>query len=262
MKKPDVLKEILAKKQERVAQLKQGLSDDDLKLKVKDLPPGRNFIEAINKPRTISLIAEIKKQSPSRGLLRQDFNHEDIARSYEASQVQAISVLTEEDYFAGNLAYINEVKSLVSVPILRKDFIFEPYQVYESRFYGADAILLIADVLTREQISELMGIAGSLGLDCLVEVHTEKELKKVLNLKVPLIGINNRDLHTLEVDFKTTEKLFPLIPKDRIVVVESGIKSRQDVLFLKILGVNAVLVGEALLEAPDIKQKTEEIMGW
>ena len=262
MKKPDVLRDILGKKQERVVFARQQLPEEELKLKVKDLPPSRDFVEAINKPRTISLIAEIKKQSPSRGILRQDFSHQGIARSYEDAQVQAISVLTEEDYFAGNLSYINEVKSLVSVPILRKDFIFDSYQVFESRFYGADAILLIADLLTREKLCELMAIAADLGLACLVEVHTEKELKKVLNLKVPLIGINNRDLHTLEVDPKTTEKLFPFIPKGKIIVVESGIKSRQDVMFLKILGVSAVLVGEAFMEAEDIKQKVEEIMGW
>jgi indole-3-glycerol phosphate synthase len=148
------------------------------------------------------------------------------------------------------------------VPILRKDFIFEPYQIYESRLYGADAILLIADLLPKERLSELIQIASELGMDSLVEVHTDKELKKVLNLKVELIGINNRDLHTLEVDFKTTEKLFPLIPKEKTVVVESGIKNYQDVLFLKILGVSAVLIGEVFMEAPDIKKKIEEVMGW
>ena len=134
--------------------------------------------------------------------------------------------------------------------------------MYESRVFGADAILLIADLLSKEKLSELIGIAGSIGLDCLLEVHNEKELKKVLSLKASLIGINNRDLHSLEVDLKTTEKLFPLIPKDKVVVVESGMKNCQDVLFLKILGVSAVLVGEALMEATDIKAKVQELMGW
>jgi len=262
MEQKDIIRRILEKKKQRIILAKQQLSEEDLKLKVRDLAPARPFLEAINKPRTISLIAEIKKQSPSKGLIRADFNHQDIARIYNDVQVQAVSVLTEEDYFAGNLSYINEVKCLVSVPILRKDFIIEPYQVYESRFYGADAVLLITDLLTKEKLSELMAIASDLGLDCLVEVHTEKELKKILSLKVPLIGLNNRDLHTLEVDFKITEKLFPLIPRDKVVVVESGIKRHQDVLFLKILGVNALLVGEAFMEAPDIKQKVEELMGW
>lgn len=262
MKKTDILKEIVQKKKEKILLARQQLPEDDLKSRVQGLAPTRPFIEAIHKPRTISLIAEIKKASPSRGIIRQNFDHQEIAKAYQEAGVQAISVLTEEDYFGGNISYLSEVKNLVAVPLLRKDFILEPYQIYESRLYGADAILLIADILTKDKLTELMQIADGLGLDYLVEVHDERELKKVLNLKVPLIGINNRDLHTLEVDFKTTEKLFPLIPKDKVVVVESGIKSYQDVLFLKILGVHAVLIGEAFMEANDIKQKIEEIMGW
>ncbi len=261
MKKTDVLKEIIAKKKEKILLAKQQISEEDLKAKVQGLPPTRHFIEAISKSKQISLIAEIKKQSPSQGIIRQDFSLQEIARIYQESGVQAISVLTEEDYFGGNISYINEVKNIVSCPILRKDFILEPYQIYESRFYGADAILLIADLLSKEKLSELMQLAESLGFACLVEVHDDKELKKVLSLKVPLIGINNRNLHTLEVDFKITEKLFPLIPKDKIVVVESGIKNYQDILFLKILGVSAVLIGQALMEAGDIKKKVEELMG-
>jgi indole-3-glycerol phosphate synthase len=171
--------------------------------------------------------------------------------------------LTEEDYFLGNISYLKEVKNSTELPILRKDFILEPYQIYESRVFGADAILLIADLLTQEKIAEFLGIAASLGLECLIEVHTEKELKKVLKIKgISLIGINNRDLHTLEVDPKITEKLYLLIPKDKTVVVESGIKSRQDVTFLKILGVNAVLIGTAFMRAADIRRAVEEIMGW
>jgi indole-3-glycerol phosphate synthase len=170
--------------------------------------------------------------------------------------------LTEEDFFSGNPAYINEVKNIFSGPILRKDFILESYQVYESRYLGADAILLIADLLTKDKLVEFMRLADELGLDYLVEVHDERELKKVLNLKVPIIGINNRNLRTLEIDFKTTEKLFTLIPKDKIVVVESGIKNSQDVLFLKILGASTVLIGTAFMEAVDIKREVEEVMGW
>jgi len=262
MKKTDTLKEIVAKKKERLLEAKQNLPEETLKAKIAGLPLTRPFIEAINKPHAISLIAEIKKQAPSAGIIRQDANPIDIARIYADSGAQAISVLTEEDFFGGNLSYLNEVKGAVNLPVLRKDFILENYQVYESRFYGADAILLIAELLSKEKLSELMGLADTLNLDCLVEVHTEKELKKVLSLKVPLIGINNRDLHTLEVDFKNTEKLFPLIPKGNAVVVESGIKSYQDILFLKILGVSTVLVGQALMAADNIKQKIEELMGW
>jgi indole-3-glycerol phosphate synthase len=287
MKKPDTLKEIVLKKKEKILLAKQNLTEDALKAQINNLIPPRPFIETINKPRSISLIAEIKRQSPSGGIIRQDFNHQEIAKIYQDSGVQAISVLTEEDYFGGSLSYINEIKGLINLPILRKDFILEAYQVYESRAFGSDAILLIADLLAKEKLSELLQLADSLGLDCLVEVHTEKDLKKVLSLKAPLIpnevnqgsqasgsrsgskkvatfgiGINNRDLHTLELDFKTTEKIFPLIPKDKVVVVESGIKTHQDVLFLKILGVSAVLIGEAFMEAVDIRKKVEEVMGW
>lgn len=262
MSKSDILKEIIAKKKERILLAKQVLPEEELKLKVQGLPATRGFIEAINKPRTISLIAEIKKASPSRGVIRENFNLLDIAKVYNDAEVQAISLLTEEDFFLGNISYLNEVKTVTHAPILRKDFILETYQVYESRYFGADAILLIADLLTKDQISEFFQIADTLGMDCLVEVHSEKELKKVLTLKLPLIGINNRDLHTFETDFKTTEKLFPLIPKDKTVVVESGIKSRQDVLFLKILGVAAVLIGEAFMSSDNIGKTVEEIMGW
>jgi len=258
----DTLKEIVAKKKERIALAMQQLGLEDLKAKLVGLPASRPFKEIISKPRQISLIAEIKQASPSKGIIRQNFNLAEIAQSYQDAGVQALSVLTEEDFFAGNPAYINEVKNIFTGPILRKDFILESYQVYESRLLGADAILLIEDLLTKDKLVEFMQIADELGMDYLVEVHDEKGLKKVLNLKVPIIGINNRNLRTLEVDFKTTEKLFTLIPKDKIVVVESGIKNSQDVLFLKILGASAVLIGTTFMEAADIKKKVEEIMGW
>ena len=262
MAKVDTLKEIVEKKKERIALSKQQLSEEDLKAKLIGLPAPRPFKELISKPRQISLIAEIKQSSPSKGLIRQNFNLQEIAQSYADAGVQAVSVLTEENFFGGNPLYINEVKKIITAPVLRKDFILESYQVYESRFLGADAILLIADLLTKDKLVELMQIADSLSLDCLVEVHDEKELKKILNLKVPIIGINNRNLHTLEVDFKTTEKLFTLIPRDKVVVVESGIRNSQDVLFLKILGASSVLIGTAFMEAEDIKKKVEEVMGW
>ncbi|MCX5695600.1 MAG: indole-3-glycerol phosphate synthase TrpC [Candidatus Omnitrophica bacterium] len=263
MAKIDTLKEIILKKKERLALAKQLLPEEELKAKVQGLSPTRPFIKALSKPRQISLIAEIKKASPSQGLIRQDFNHLDIAKIYQEAGVQAISVVTEEDYFLGSISYINEIKNIAAVPVLRKDFIIEPYQVYESRFYGADAILLIADLLTQDEITQFMALATQLNMDCLVEVHNEKELKKVLKLKgVALIGINNRDLHTLEVDPKTTEKLYTLIPKDKVVVVESGLKTYQDILFLKILGVSAVLIGTAFMQAENIKAKVEELMGW
>ncbi len=258
----DTLKEIVAKKKERISLAIQQLSLEDLKAKLIGLPATRPFKEVISKPRQISLIAEIKQASPSKGIIRQNFDLAQIAQNYQDAGAQAVSVLTEEDFFGGNPAYINQVKSIFSGPVLRKDFILESCQVYESRYLGADAILLIADLLTKDKLVEFMQICDELGMDYLVEVHDEKGLKKVLNLKVPIIGINNRNLRTLEVDFKTTEKLFTLIPKDKIVVVESGIKNSQDVLFLKILGASAVLIGTAFMEAEDIKKKVEEVMGW
>ena len=263
MKKSDFLKEIVARKKEKIALSKHELPEEELKERVKSLAPARNFIEAIQKPRQISLIAEIKKASPSRGVIRQDFNVQDIARTYQEAGVQTIAVLTEEDYFQGHLSYLNEVRGITDLPLLRKDFILEPYQIYESRFFGADAVLLISEMLTQDSILQMSQLAAELGLASLVEVHSEKELRKVLKLKnISLIGINNRDLHTLEVDPGTTQKLFTLIPKDKTVVVESGIKSRQDVMFLKILGVSAVLIGEAFMAASDIRRQVEEIMGW
>lgn len=262
MEKDDVLKEIVQKKKESLLLAMQALPEGELKARIKDLPATRSFMQALHKTRQISLIAEIKKASPSKGVIRENFNLEEIAAAYHEADVQAISVLTESHYFAGDILYLNRVKAIAAVPVLRKDFIFEPYQVYESRAFGADAILLISELLSREKIIELAQLAESLGLACLVEVHTARELKKVLKLKAPIIGINNRDLHTLEVDFRTTEDLFALIPKDRTVVVESGIKSYQDVLFLKILGAHACLIGEVFMQAKDVRAKVDEIMSW
>ena len=258
----NILKEIVLKKEERILLAKQRFPEEKLKLQVQGLPPPRPFKSSITKPRNISLIAEIKKASPSRGIIRQDFNPCEIAYIYQEAGAQAISVITEEDHFLGDINYIEQVKKVVNLPILRKDFIIQPYQIYESRAFGCDCILLIAQLLSQETLSEFLDLANSLSLQCLVEVHTEKDLKKALKLKTELIGINNRDLNTLEVDFKTTEKIYPLIPKERFVIVESGIKSYQDILFLKVLGVKAVLIGEAFMESEDIKAKIKDIMGW
>jgi indole-3-glycerol phosphate synthase len=263
VKKIDALKEIVQKKKERLSLTKEALPLEELKLKLASTQGKARFKDAVNKPHQISLIAEIKKSSPSLGIIRHDFNHIEIAKAYQESGVQAISVLTEEDYFLGSLNFLKEVKNLTNLPILRKDFIFDPYQIYESRVYGADAVLLIASLLTQDEIKELSSLALSLGMDALVEVHDEKELKKVLKLKsVSLIGINNRDLHTLEIDLKTVERLYPLVPKGLTVVVESGIKSSQDILFLKILGVNACLIGTVFMQSENIPSKVEEIMRW
>jgi indole-3-glycerol phosphate synthase len=287
MKKTDTLKEIVIKKKERILLAKQNLPEEQIKSQLAAFPATRPFIEAINKPKAITLIAEIKKQSPSGGMIRDNFDHVQIAKAYKEAGAQAISVLTEEDFFAGSPLFLNEIKAQVDLPLLRKDFILEPYQVYESRFYGADAILLIADILSKDALSELIALADTLGMDCLVEAHDEKELKKLLSLKVApletpeaqaalkpgaktkarksvefILGINNRDLHTLETDLKTTENLYPKIPKGWVVVSESGFKTYKDILFLKFFGVNSVLVGESLLKSPDLIPAVQDLMGW
>ncbi len=268
----DVLKQIVARKKERLAQRIKEFPHEDLLAKIEASNPTLSFIKSINpaparrsglnKPRGISLIAEIKKASPSRGVIRQDFNPCEIATAYKKAGAQAISVVTCEDYFSGDINYVEQIKKVANLPVLRKDFIIDPYQIYEARAFGCDAILLISELLNQETLGNFLDLANSLTLDCLVEVNTEKDLKKALKCKVKLIGINNRNLHNLEVDFKTTQRLYPLIPKEKVVVIESGIKSYQDILFLKVLGVSAVLIGQVLMESADIEAKIKEIMGW
>ena len=206
------------------------------------------------------LIAEVKRASPSRGLLRPDFNPVALARTYAQGGAAAISVLTEANYFDGSIDYLAAVREEVELPLLRKDFIFDPYQVYESRAYGADALLLIVAVLSQEQLAEFLALSHSLGLKCLVEVHSEGEVERALLSQAKIIGINNRDLNTFAVDINTTCRLRPLIPERRIVVSESGIRSRSDVEKLRGWGVNAVLVGEALVTASDIQTMVRELI--
>ena len=258
----DVLKEIIAKKKQRIVQRQQEIPQEQLLARIENSSHPLPFTKRIDRSNSVSLIAEIKKASPSRGVIREDFDVAGIASIYKEAGVQAISVLTEEDYFLGNIDYLQQVKQVTNLPVLRKDFIIQPYQIYESRAFGADAILLIADLLTQDSLKELLGLAKDLNLECLVEVHTPKDVKKAIKAKADLIGINNRCLHTLEIDLKTTEALFPLIPKEKTVVVESGLKKYSDVLFLKVLGVKAVLIGEAIMAAEDMGEMIKDIMGW
>jgi indole-3-glycerol phosphate synthase len=182
-----------------------------------------------------------------------------LARTYADNGAAAISVLTESKYFQGSIEHLAEVREKVNIPLLRKDFIFDAYQVYESCAYGADALLLIVAILGQEQLDELSTLSHELGLDCLVEVHNESEVEKALRSGARIIGINNRDLKTFQVDIGTTERVRPLIPEDRIVVSESGINSRQDIDYLKSWGIDAALVGEALLTSDDIAVKMREL---
>ena len=212
---------------------------------------------------SVRLIAEVKKASPSRGIILDAFNPVDIAKIYADHGAAAISVLTEPKYFQGNLNYLRDIKTALinqPLPLLRKDFIFDPYQIFESRAYGADCILLIVAILTPQKLSELLQLSHQLGMMCLVEVHNEAELDIAVNNEAKIIGINNRDLTTFKVDLTTTARLRHMIPPDRIVVSESGIKSHADMQQLKEWGVNAVLIGEALMSAPDIAAKLRELL--
>jgi len=211
----------------------------------------------------IQLIAEVKKASPSRGIICPDFNPVEIAQTYASNGAAAISVLTEAKYFQGSLNHLRDIRKALGnkrLPLLRKDFIYDPYQVYESRAYGADSLLLIVAILSSEQLEELLGLSHELGMSCLVEVHNEAELEIALNSGARIIGINNRDLTTFTVDLTTTKRLRPLIPQDRIVVSESGIKDRSDIEKLREWGVDAVLIGESLMSAPNIANKMKELL--
>jgi len=211
----------------------------------------------------IKLITEVKKASPSRGIIRPDFNPVEIARVYTSHGASAISVLTETRYFQGSINYLRTIGNALGkkrLPLLRKDFLCDPYQVYESRAYGADSLLLIVAILTADKLQELLGLSHDLGMKCLVEVHNEAELETALRSGARIIGINNRDLNTFAVDLATTERLRPLIPPDRIVVSESGIKDRSDMEKLRQWGVDAVLIGEALMSVPDIAAKMKELL--
>ena len=211
----------------------------------------------------IQLIAEVKKASPSRGIIRPDFDPLEIAQIYASNGASAISVLTEPKYFQGSLNHLKDIRNTMGnkrLPLLRKDFLGDPYQVYESRAYGADSLLLIVAILTPEKLSELLGLSHELKMSCLVEVHNEAELEIALRSGAGIIGINNRDLQTFTVDLTVTERLRPLIPPDRIVVSESGIKDRNDMEKLGKWGVDAVLIGESLMAAPDIAAKMKELL--
>lgn len=226
---------------------------------IKERTHPQDFLRAIS-PEKLQLIAEIKKASPSRGVLRPDLDPVSLARTYRDGGAAAISVLTDENYFQGKLEYLSDIKEEVDVPLLRKDFIIDEYQVYESAAFNADAILLIAAILTRERLEKLIRLCQTLGIDCLVEVHNESELERALTSHARIIGINNRDLNTFEVDIRTTGRLIPLIPQGFTVVSESGILSRADVLKMMEYGVNAILVGESLVTSDDIPAKIKELM--
>jgi len=232
----------------------------ELEKKIRGSPAPQNFLEGMEKISSPALIAEIKQASPSGGVIREKADILKIAKDYQEGGAWAISVLTEPEFFQGTLAHLREVKEKVSLPVLQKDFIVDPYQIYEGRAAGADAILLIAAILERDQVENFGKLIRSLGMFPLVEVHDEDDLKKVSGLNFPLIGINNRNLNTLTVDLETTFRLRKMIPAGAKVISESGIRTREDVKRLREAGVHGILVGEILMRSPDPKAKIKELL--
>lgn len=233
---------------------------DDLKKQIKNVDT-RNFKLAIKRKKELSIIGEVKKASPSKGIIREDFDPVNIGKIYDENKVDAISILTEEKFFLGKKEYLSLIKRQTKIPILRKDFIIDEYQIYQSKALGADAILLIAAILTKNQIIEFQKIAKDINLQCLVEVHNLKELEKVLETEADIIGINNRNLETFEVKIETTEKLINYIPKSKVIVSESGISYREDMKFLESIGIDAVLIGESFMKAKSLEYKINELRG-
>ena len=256
-----ILNDINKHKIVEVAESKRRTPLDTLKERIPKIPAAKSFSAALRSGANIRIIAEIKKASPSLGVIRKDFHPVEIARIYEAGGAAAISVLTDENFFQGSLSYLTEVKKAVGLPTLRKDFIIDPYQIYEARAAGADAILLIAAMLSGYEIQDYLALSGEMGMECLVEVHSEEELKKVLQTNAHIIGVNNRNLATFITDMTTTLRLRQMIPDDKIVVSESGIKTRGDVEKLLKAGVGAILVGETLMKSQDISAKLRELLG-
>lgn len=257
-----VLKEILKNKKDELTRRKNALKLKEIKIRLKDAPATKNFKTAIQRDhnKRIRLIAEIKKASPSGGLIRKDFNITEIVSAYNRKDVHAISVLTEERFFQGGLDHLIKVRQITEKPLLRKDFIFDDYQIYESRLHGADAILLIAAALDKSQLTDLHGLARELSLECLAEVHNLEELDKILYCGADIIGINNRDLNTLKINLNTTLELLKHIPDSKITVSESGINTREDVETIEATKIDAMLVGTTFMKAKDISAKIDELL--
>ena len=259
---PDILRRILARKAEEIAERASRMPLEELKKRLVDAPVPRGFLEAIRgriatgQP---AVIAEIKQASPSKGLLRADFRPAGIAQSYERHGATCLSVLTDRDFFQGDDVHLQQARAACALPVLRKDFTMDAYQVYEARVLGADAILLIVAALGNTPLRELTELAAELGMDVLVEVHDAAELERALALPTPLIGINNRDLRTFHTSLETTLDLLGKIPAGRVVVTESGIHAPADVARLRARGVHVFLVGEAFMKADDPGIKLQEL---
>jgi indole-3-glycerol phosphate synthase len=259
----DILQRILAAKRAEVALARKAVSDDKIEQRARAQAPARDFVAAMRAKigaGAVAIIAEIKRASPSKGLLRKDFDPAEIARSYEAGGAACLSVLTDREFFLGSSEHLSAARGACSLPVLRKDFIVEPYQVLESRAMGADCILLIAAAAAIDELRELERLAHGLGMAVLVEVHDQNELQAALSLATPLIGINNRDLRTFATTLQTTLDLLRHIPAGRIVVTESGIRGREDVAYMGKHGIHAFLIGEAFMRAADPGGKLRELL--
>lgn len=271
---PNILDTIVAAKQREVARLPaREVTVETLRAAVQQHGPRRDFLAALRRPRAgdVALIAEVKKASPSAGILCPDFDPVRIARDYEAAGATCLSVLTDTPFFQGSLEHLRQIRAAVSLPLLRKDFIIDPRQILEAVEAGADAILLIAAILDDVRLGHLHALASQAGLAALVEVHEETELERALAIGASLVGINNRDLKTFQVDLRTTEKLAARLAeraragsaaaRHALLVAESGIQTRADVERLKQAGARAILVGESLLRGPDISTRVRELIG-
>ncbi|KRD77364.1 indole-3-glycerol phosphate synthase TrpC [Lysobacter sp. Root983] len=250
----DVLRTILARKVEEIEQRSRVRSLDDLRARAAQQAPARGFVDAIKRKHAVgeaAVIAEVKKASPSKGLIRADFQPAQIARSYEAGGAACLSVLTDVDFFQGSNLYLGEARSACALPVLRKDFTIDPYQVYEARVIGADAILLIVAALEDGPMIEMAGLAMELGMDVLVEVHDIDELERALQTDCELIGVNNRNLRTFEVSLDTTIALRDAVPRDRTLVTESGIATGADVAKMRGAGIETFLIGESFMRERD-----------
>lgn len=254
------LDRIIREKEKELKEKKSERYLSELNAKIKDLPASKGFNRSLNQSKEIGLIAEVKKASPSRGLFRTDFDPASIAAIYQRAGANAISVITERNFFHGKMEFLPIIKEKVEIPLLQKDFIIDEMQILEGRNNGADAVLLIAAILGKNQLSDYIDMAMEWGVEPLVEVHTEEDLYKTLSTRTEIIGINNRDLNTFETDINNTLRLIGSIPERYTVVSESGINSREDVLLLKGYGIDAILVGEALIRSNDLEGKVKELL--
>ncbi len=258
-----LLAKIVERKRKDLAQVKANLPLRELMAGIRDVEPPRDFFKAVSsiESRHINLIAEIKKKSPVKGVLIEDLKVDDLAKRYEDAGASAISVITEENYFSGNPEYIGVVKKAAHIPVLRKDFLIDEYHIYEARYLGADALLLIAAILEQSALSDFISLSAELGMPVLVEVHNEREIEKALKAKAEIVGINNRDLTTFNVDINTTFRVIKEVPQGKVIVSESGINNSDDVKMLRDAGVHAILVGESIVTAKDVGKKIQELIG-